>query len=285
LEAIPKSSQSSIGPHFPPLGPPPKLDQPQPTAGGPTDGTGGRNLAQSLRWQPVKSHRPSSSHPSRPFFFLTRRLPRIEPNRAADPRGKLPASSEQTLLRADQFPNRSSRLATFFFLSTRQHNPRFDPPTAALRLACESDLLVTSHSSKKPRNSPWKRPSVYVKMKVLGAIEAAPGKTTSRKNPHVATSAVLDEQGAPHRFTWRNHPINSATTATRSNGRHRMDDIHASRQRQGHARSRPKKSSKRSDARTHFVSVKNRPQDGRQKSAVYQVLHRKRDCCNAARSR
>jgi len=48
-----------------------------------------------------------------------------------------------------------------------------------------------------------KRPSIYVKMKVLGAIEVAPGKTRHERIHHVATLTFLDEQGDPHQFTWR----------------------------------------------------------------------------------
>ena len=48
-----------------------------------------------------------------------------------------------------------------------------------------------------------KRPSVYVKMKVLGAIDVAPGKTRHERIHHVAAMTFLDEEGQPHRFTWR----------------------------------------------------------------------------------
>lgn len=48
-----------------------------------------------------------------------------------------------------------------------------------------------------------KRPSVYVKMKVLGAIEVAQGKTRHERIHSVAAMTFLDEQGDPHQFTWR----------------------------------------------------------------------------------
>ena len=48
-----------------------------------------------------------------------------------------------------------------------------------------------------------KRPSIYVKMKVLGAIDVVEGKTRQERIHHVAKMTFLDEQGAPHRFTWR----------------------------------------------------------------------------------
>lgn len=48
-----------------------------------------------------------------------------------------------------------------------------------------------------------KRPSIYVKMKVLGAIEIAPGKTRHQRIQNVAAMTFTDEQGKPHQFTWR----------------------------------------------------------------------------------
>lgn len=48
-----------------------------------------------------------------------------------------------------------------------------------------------------------KRPSVYVKMRVLGAIEVAPGRTRHERIHQVAQMTFLDEQGDAHQFTWR----------------------------------------------------------------------------------
>jgi len=48
-----------------------------------------------------------------------------------------------------------------------------------------------------------KRPSIYVKMKVLGAIDVAEGKTRHERIHNVAGMTFLDEEGEPHRFTWR----------------------------------------------------------------------------------
>lgn len=48
-----------------------------------------------------------------------------------------------------------------------------------------------------------KRPSIYVKMKVLGAIDVAEGKTRHERIHNVAAMPFLDEQGRPNRFTWR----------------------------------------------------------------------------------
>ena len=48
-----------------------------------------------------------------------------------------------------------------------------------------------------------KRPSIYVKMKVLGAIDIAGGKTRHERIHNVAAMTFTDEQGKPHQFTWR----------------------------------------------------------------------------------
>lgn len=48
-----------------------------------------------------------------------------------------------------------------------------------------------------------KRPSIYVKMKVLGAIDVVEGKTRHERIHNVAQMTFLDEEGDPHRFTWR----------------------------------------------------------------------------------
>lgn len=48
-----------------------------------------------------------------------------------------------------------------------------------------------------------KRPSIYVKMKVLGAIDVVEGKTRHERIHNVAEMTFLDEEGDPHRFTWR----------------------------------------------------------------------------------
>lgn len=48
-----------------------------------------------------------------------------------------------------------------------------------------------------------KRPSVFVKMKVLGAIDIAEGKTRHERIHNVAAMTFTDEEGKPHQFTWR----------------------------------------------------------------------------------
>lgn len=48
-----------------------------------------------------------------------------------------------------------------------------------------------------------KQPSVYLKMRVLGAIDNAPGRTRHERVRQVAEMTFLDEDGNPRRFTWR----------------------------------------------------------------------------------
>ena len=86
-----------------------------------------------------------------------------------------------------------------------------------------------------------KQPSVYLKMRVLGAIDTAPGRTRHERVHHVAAMTFLDEEGNPRQFTWRtiqtwfyrykNHGITGMTN-------------HPARTRARPARSRPRNSSK-----------------------------------------
>ena len=48
-----------------------------------------------------------------------------------------------------------------------------------------------------------KQPSVYLKMRVLGAIDIAPGRTRHERVHNVAAMTFLDEEGNPRQFTWR----------------------------------------------------------------------------------
>jgi putative transposase len=69
------------------------------------------------------------------------------------------------------------------------------------------------------------QPSVYLKMRVLGAIDTAPGRTRHERLRHVAAMTFLDEEGNPRGFTWRtiqtwfyrykNHGITGMTGQTR----------------------------------------------------------------------
>ena len=70
-----------------------------------------------------------------------------------------------------------------------------------------------------------KQPSVYLKMRVLGAIDTALGRTRHQRIHDVAAMTFLDEEGNPRRFTWRtiqtwfyrykNHGITGMTNQTR----------------------------------------------------------------------
>src|SRR5271155_1221777 len=83
-----------------------------------------------------------------------------------------------------------------------------------------------STKRRKPkRRILMKQPSVYLKMRVLGAIDTAPGPTRHQRVHNVAAMTFLDEQGNPRQFTWRtiqtwhyrykNHGITSMTQRTR----------------------------------------------------------------------
>lgn len=48
-----------------------------------------------------------------------------------------------------------------------------------------------------------KQPSVYLKMRVLGAIDTAQGRTRHERIHNVADMTFLDEEGNPRQFTWR----------------------------------------------------------------------------------
>ena len=71
-----------------------------------------------------------------------------------------------------------------------------------------------------------KQPSVYLKMRVLGAVDTVEGRTRHERVHHVAAMTFLDEEGNPRQFTWRtiqtwyyrykNHGITGMTNRSRS---------------------------------------------------------------------
>jgi hypothetical protein len=91
--------------------------------------------------------------------------------------------------------------------------------------------------SFSPANSTYKenlmkQPSVYLKMRVLGAIDTVQGRTRHERIHNVAAMTFLDEDGNPRQFTWRtiqtwhyrykNYGITSMTNRSRSDkGLHR----------------------------------------------------------------
>jgi transposase InsO family protein len=48
-----------------------------------------------------------------------------------------------------------------------------------------------------------KWPSTYLKMRVLGAVDTAPGRTKEERLKYVANMTFIDEDGNPRKFTWR----------------------------------------------------------------------------------
>jgi transposase InsO family protein len=48
-----------------------------------------------------------------------------------------------------------------------------------------------------------KRPTAYLKMKVLGAVEFAEGTSIRQRIKTVSEQTFVDEEGHPHQFTWR----------------------------------------------------------------------------------
>src|SRR5580704_14164340 len=48
-----------------------------------------------------------------------------------------------------------------------------------------------------------KQPSVYLKMRVLGAVDTVQGKTRHERIHNVAALTFLDEEGHSRQFTWR----------------------------------------------------------------------------------
>jgi putative transposase len=75
-----------------------------------------------------------------------------------------------------------------------------------------------------------KQPSVYLKMRVLGAVDTVEGRTRHERIHHVAALTFLDEEGHPRQFTWRtiqtwfyrykNHGITGMTPRSRSDKGH-----------------------------------------------------------------
>src|SRR5262249_17957379 len=75
-----------------------------------------------------------------------------------------------------------------------------------------------------------KQPSVYLKMRVLGAVDTVEGRTRHERIHNVAAMTFLDEDGHTRRFTWRtiqtwfyrykNHGITGMTPRTRKDKGH-----------------------------------------------------------------
>jgi putative transposase len=75
-----------------------------------------------------------------------------------------------------------------------------------------------------------KLPSVYLKMRVLGALDTVDGRTRQQRVHNVAAMTFLDEEGNPRQFTWRtiqtwhyrykNHGITGMTNQPRKDKGH-----------------------------------------------------------------
>jgi hypothetical protein len=75
-----------------------------------------------------------------------------------------------------------------------------------------------------------KQPSVYLKMRALGAVDTVDGRTRHERMLNVAAMTFLDEEGHPRQFTWRtiqtwfyrykNHGITGMTNHTRKDKGH-----------------------------------------------------------------
>jgi putative transposase len=75
-----------------------------------------------------------------------------------------------------------------------------------------------------------KQPSVYLKMRVLGALDTVDGRTRHERVQNVAAMTFLDEEGNSRQFTWRtiqtwhyrykNHGITGMTNQTRKDKGH-----------------------------------------------------------------
>ena len=59
-----------------------------------------------------------------------------------------------------------------------------------------------------------RKPSIYVKMKVLGAIDVAEGRTRDERIRNVAQMTFLDEEGSP--TASRGGPFRRGTIGTRT---------------------------------------------------------------------
>jgi putative transposase len=81
--------------------------------------------------------------------------------------------------------------------NTRQRKMSWLAPHTFASISC------VRPNFRDPRRNFMKHPSVYLKMRVLGAIDTAPGRTRHERVHHVAAMTFLDEEGNPRRFTWR----------------------------------------------------------------------------------
>lgn len=96
----------------------------------------------------------------------------------------------------------STELPAYFLLAGETCRP--NNTTRRRHAQRRSHRLTLKHfPSPFRKERTVKRPSIYVKMKVLGAMEVVEGRTRHERIHNVAKMTFLDEEGEPHRFTWR----------------------------------------------------------------------------------
>lgn len=86
-------------------------------------------------------------------------------------------------------------------MAGEQHNTTMDLPIAT-GIDSRSHGFRGIPRAKSARSDRTKRPSICVRMEVLGAIDIVEGRTRHERIHNVAQMTFLDEEGVPHRFTW-----------------------------------------------------------------------------------
>jgi transposase InsO family protein len=87
----------------------------------------------------------------------------------------------------------------------RKQAPATQDTNGKLHSAGVASLAVRADVPRaaKEEEPPMKNPSLYLKMRVLGAIDLAPGTSLRERIKSVAGNTFTDEDGHERRFTWR----------------------------------------------------------------------------------
>ena len=112
-----------------------------------------------------------------------------------------------------------------------------------------------------------KQPSVYLKMRVLGAVDTVDGRTRHERIHNVAAMTFLDEEGNSRQFTWRT--IQTWHYRYKNHGITGMTNRLAQGQRPG-SQSRP-----RGTPRSHQRRQASLPKPTLQQTRPLSLLHRK----------
>ena len=112
------------------------------------------------------------------------------------------------------------------FLASNTTRRLIEPATLLHSAWLELPILQPDTNPTPITGTSMNRPSIYLKMKVLGAIDIAEGKTRDARIKNVAQMTFTDEEGKPHQFTWRtiqtwhyrykNHGITAMENQSRS---------------------------------------------------------------------